>query len=133
MMSDEKERDSKKRKRKKPVEDIEDIDESLISKKPNPHRRKKISKASEDLIRDALESHLEYHAVKNINSKKDLHFLTSVIDEYLENFLILGYDYEGESVQLISASNQQQSDALGTSVHRFLMQNLKGGAGPEVF
>jgi len=59
--------------------------------------------------------------------------LTSVIDEYLENFLILGYDYEGESVQLISASNQQQSDALGTSVHRFLMQNLKGGAGPEVF
>jgi len=136
-MSDEKDREENKKASKKDIEDIEDVnDESPKPKKTrkrSPRKKSSLKKASEQLIQDALEAHLEYQAVRKSTYKKDLLFLTTVLDEYLDNFIVLGYDYQGESVQLVSASNQQQSDALGTAVHRFLMNNSKGASGMDFF
>ena len=139
MMSEEKDRKDEKKPVKKKIEDID----NTADKKPAPKKRKprakkskpSLKKASERLIQDALEAHLEYQAVRVSGQKRDLMFLSNVIDEYLDNFIILGYDYQGEAVQLISATNQQQSDALGTAVHRFIMNNHNkaGGMGPEIY
>lgn len=136
MMSEEKDRDDQKKSKKDP--DIEDLDSleqkpSKKSSKRQPRKKATIKKASERLIQDALEAHLEYQAVRNATYKKDILFLSNILDEYLENFIVLGYDYQGEAVQLVSATNQQQSDALGTAVHRFLMNNSKGAGGYDFF
>jgi phenylalanyl-tRNA synthetase alpha subunit len=134
MMSDNKDQPPRKRavKKKTRVDDIEDIEKKETPKKKRSPRVNR-KKMAERLIRDALESHLEYQAVKKTTEKQDLHFLTSVIEEYLENFIILGYNYHGDPVQLVSTGNQQQADALGTSIHRFIMKNLSGGNGPAIF
>jgi len=82
---------------------------------------------AEQLVKNALEDHMEYLATKRLKDERDIGMLSSIIEEYLENFIILGYDYKGDSIQLISANSQQQADALGTSIHRFLIKNSFGG------
>ena len=95
-------------------------------------RKSKLTRheAAELLVKSALQDHLEHLAIKKMNEQKDMDMLGGIVEEYLDNFIILGYDYKGESVQLISASNQQQADALGTSIHRFLVKNSALGGGP---
>lgn len=139
-MSEEKDRDDKKKpkseNRESEIEDVDPAEEPVERKKPRKRATRKkstIKKASEKLIQDALEAHLEYQAARSASYKKDILFLSTILDEYLENFIVLGYDYSGESVQLVSATNQQQSDALGTAVHRFLMNNSKGAGGYDFF
>ena len=104
------------------------------SKRPKkPSRRspkKSRSNRAESLIQKALQSHLEFQAEKRLLQEKDINLLESIIEEYLENFIILGYNYHGEPVQLVSATTQQQADSLGTSLHRFLIKNSIGG-GPQ--
>ena len=120
----------------RPLEDIEDLEPPVKRKKsPRSNRSKKkkvtprLRRRTDELIRSALEAHLEYQAVKSSSERKDIQLLGSILDEYLDNFIILGYNYHGDQVQLISASNQQQADALGTCMHRFIIKNTMPGPG----
>lgn len=82
-----------------------------------------LNSKAEQLIQDALQGHLEKVAIKKYSKKKDSSRLKGVVGECLETFLILGYNYNGEPVQVVSAQTQQQADALGTTLHRFLVKN----------
>ena len=100
-----------------------DNDKDLNSEeKKSPERRRKRKKSSKtrdyaaQLVKSALQDHLEHVAIKRMQEEKDINMLSCIIEEYLENFIILGYDYKGDPVQFISAHNQQQADALGTSL-----------------
>jgi len=127
------------------IQDIEDSDilEDPVKKTPNPHKKSRRGKSTstsrgrkkaDALIRRALEHHLEYQAIKSQGERKDMELLGSIIEEYLDNYIILGYNYHGEQVQLISASNQQHADALGTCIHRFIMKSsAHGGPGGDMF
>jgi len=103
-------------------------------KRTSGTRRKKSKKSSEstgyDLIRAALESHLIDHAKKRQDQKRNVEQLSSIIEEYLSSFILLGYNYDGEPVTLVSASTQQQSDSLSTLIQKFIISS-HGPAGPS--
>ena len=69
-------------------------------------------------------------ARKKHNQKRNTELLTSTIEEYLSSFVLLGYNYDGDPVTLVSASTQQQSDSLGTLIQKFIVSQTPRG--PEL-
>ena len=109
-----------------------DIEEELPPKPIKKRRRRrktpsrKDTSAGYELIRAALESHLIDHARKRQDQKRNVEQLSSIIEEYLSSFVLLGYNYDGEPITLVSASTQQQSDSLSTLLQKFII-NSHGG------
>ena len=90
--------------------------------KEKPSRKRKRSKDKKyDMIKSALETHLVEYARKKHTQKRDTELLKGTIEEYLSSFVLLGYNYDGDPVQLVSASTQQQSDSLGTLLQKFII------------
>lgn len=44
----------------------------------------------------------------------------SIVAEYLDSFIVIGYDFDGKVVEFQSASNSQQKDALRTLLLKYL-------------
>lgn len=120
---------------------LEDSDEEEPVEKPKPSpkpKRKSKKRTSPDsdgryrIIRKALEEHLIEHARQNDKKRKSLDEITSTIEEFMDSFIILGYDYNGESVTLISANTQQQADSLSTLIQKFVVSS-QGPSGPPFY
>ena len=92
------------------------------SKKPKRVTRKKIDKHAN--IEKALAS-LET-AERPFNPK----LFCSIAEEFLHSFIIMGYTQTGEPVTITSAKDQQQMDALHTSLQRFIAMFMGGGPMP---
>jgi hypothetical protein len=95
-------------------------------------KKKKKKRGSEgyDLIRAALESHLIDYAKRKNDQKRNVEQLTAVIEEFLSSFILLGYNYDGDPITLVSATTQQQSDSLSTLIQKFIMSQ-HGGRDPS--
>jgi hypothetical protein len=51
-------------------------------------------------------------SISKQNKIKDLHHLDSIVAEYLQSFIILGYDLNGEKICISHASTPAARDAL---------------------
>ena len=74
------------------------------------------------LIKNKLETHIK----RKKYDDKAANELQSILQEFLDCYIIVGYNFQGEPVNMLSVDNQQQADSLGTSLHR-LMMNLPRG------
>lgn len=92
----------------------------------------KSSDSKYTLIRAALEEHLVEHARRHDKRKRSLDEVTAHVEEFMDSFIIIGYDYGGEPVTLISANTQQQADSLSTAIQKFIV-NSQSGAPPGGF
>lgn len=45
--------------------------------------------------------------------------LKAIISEYLDSFIVIGYDFEGRVIEFEGASSTQQKDALDTLLMRY--------------
>jgi len=45
----------------------------------------------------------------------------NTIQEFLNSFIVLGYNFNGEPVHFISAHNQQEADSLATLVNKLFI------------
>ena len=111
--------------------------ESSPAPTPKPTSKKKSTKLDSDdskykLIRAALEEHLVEHARRHDKKKRSLDEVTAHVEEFMDSFIIIGYDYGGEPVTLISANTQQQADSLSTAIQKFIV-NSQTGAPPGGF
>jgi hypothetical protein len=110
----------------------------MMSDKSQNNREKKVKKSeaklnSEDkeLLRKAMISSLQDNLASRENGiKKDLKNLSTQVEEYLTSFIILGYTFDGEPIQCISAHNQQEADSLVTLVNKFFHSHIEN-EGPE--
>jgi len=78
------------------------------------------NKDVKELTHKALVSFLREQMKQRVETKKDLDALSSMILEFLNSFILLGYNFDGEPISLISAHNQQEADSLGTLINKFL-------------
>jgi hypothetical protein len=83
------------------------------------------NKEVKELTHNALVSFIREQLKERVNNKQDLDVLNSQILEYLNSFILLGYNFNGEPVSMISAHNQQEADSLGTLVNKFIFDNQK--------
>ena len=110
----------------------------VMSDKSQNNKEKKVKKSeiklnSEDkeILRKAMISSLQENLVNRENGiKKDLKNLSTQVEEYLTSFIILGYTFDGEPVQCISAHNQQEADSLVTLINKFFHNHIEN-EGPE--
>jgi len=82
------------------------------------------------LVDSALKLHLSDYGKKRKKKNNQLQAIKSAVDEYLGNFILIGYDYNGEPVTTINAKNQRDMDALYTLVQKFVLQTL-GPVNPD--
>ena len=78
------------------------------------------NKDVKDLTHKALVSFLKEQLSDQANHKKDLDVLTAQIHEFLNSFILLGYNFDGKPVSMISAHNQQEADSLGALLNKFV-------------
>jgi hypothetical protein len=85
------------------------------------------NKEVKELTHKALISFLRDQLKNKNESKKDMDVLTSQVLEFLNSFIILGYNFDGEPVSIISAHNQQEADSLGTLINKFIFNQNSSG------
>lgn len=100
----------------------ESLSAEKISKKKPPTLSAEESEHLELLIKDKLETHIK----RKKYDEQAANELQSILQEFLDCYIIVGYNFQGEPVNMLSVDNQQQADSLGTSLHR-LMMNLPRG------
>tara|TARA_B100001093_G_scaffold495002_1_gene538993 strand:- start:1303 stop:1680 length:378 start_codon:yes stop_codon:yes gene_type:complete len=98
--------------------------EPVIKKKHN--RKAKKGDQGYEIIRAALESHLVEYAKRKQDQKRNVDQLSTMIEEYLSSFVLLGYNYDGDPVTIVSASTQQHSDSLSTLIQKFIINSNPG-------
>jgi len=77
------------------------------------------NKEVKDLTHKALVSFLREQIADQANHKKDLDVLTAQILEFLNSFILIGYNFDGKPITMISAHNQQEADSLGALLNKF--------------
>lgn len=96
------------------------------SKKP---KKQKSSSISPDQLQQLLKEALTTYADQRTRKTEDLcDSICSVLEEFLQSFVILGYDVNGNPVTIVNTRTQQDADALSTAVTRFFYQR-SGDAG----
>ena len=82
-----------------------------------------------ELIERALKQSLEVK--KEFKSREALaKRLASILSEYLDSYILLGYDFNGDHIDIKSASTSQQVEALNSFLLRYFaseVQYIKGG------
>jgi len=87
----------------------------------NPNENKEIK----ELTHKALLSFLRDQISEKNSNKKDIEALNAQILEFLNCFILIGYNFNGEPISMISAHNQQEADSLGTLINKFIFNSSK--------
>ena len=86
----------------------------------------KLNNEEKEILKKAMISALQENLDERNNGiKKDLRTLSTTVEEYLASFIILGYTFDGEPVQCISAHNQQEADSLVTLINKFFHSHIE--------
>lgn len=79
------------------------------------------------VIKDALLIHV--NQLKNDRRKQqidELNAMVSTCQEFMQSFVILGYDLNGQPIiPIIHAHNQQEADALGNYLSKFIKSQIQ--------
>lgn len=95
-------------------------------KKPSPRKpRKKSSETtgSDALMHASIRAYLENYKERKKLNQDNIEIITAVLEEYLDTFMIIGYNYDGEMISYSHAKTQAQVDALNTGIFRFINQH----------
>jgi hypothetical protein len=75
----------------------------------------------DEVVSQAFVSFLKNQAKERTTARKNLDSLTATVLEFLNSFILIGYDAEGTPVKIISAHNQQEADSLATLLNKFFI------------
>jgi hypothetical protein len=95
-------------------------------KKPSNRRKKsekfnpKEDKEAYELTQESLNAFLKQQLKSRTGAQNNINALASVIEEFLNCYIILGYSFDSTPVSIISAHNQQEADSLTTLINKFL-------------
>ena len=76
-------------------------------------------KAIETQIKDYVQKHKQ---LKRLN-QDNIEAVTSFIEEYLQTFVLIGYNYKGDLVTYTGVKSQFEMDAINTGLHRYLVNS----------
>lgn len=79
-----------------------------------------LPESEQQYISHLIKSSIEQARIKKSFEENDLNRLSSMIEEFLSCYVVIGYNFHGEPVNLLSVESQQQADSLGTAVMRFM-------------
>lgn len=90
-------------------------------KKVSKNNSEKIGKEQiKQILKEALQADLLERSRKSADNKIAI---SSTLEEFMKCFIVLGYDMNGNPINLVHANSQQDADSLSTAVNRFFVQN----------
>ena len=102
------------------------MDQNKDNSNDKKSRRQSNNKKEEDvnkLVQSAMQSHLLEYADRKNAKKKSIDEVSDIVKEHLGSFIILGYNYNGDSISSVVTNTQQEADSLCTLINRFLIHN----------
>lgn len=117
-MTDKDEDSSRKRRPGRPRKNKKKENEEENSSRPGEDNLKA-------QIHDALMGHLSDYAKKKNLSRKQVQTLNAYLEEHLSCFVLLGYTHDGNTLSVVNAHTQKNSDALGTLLQKFIVRNVE--------
>lgn len=94
-------------------------------KKKKPIAKKKINFSQEEankLIKEVMASH-----IKEARKARDIELdsLVATVEEFLQTFIIIGYDLTERPVVVMQAKSQLEADALSTALTKVFLDSHK--------
>lgn len=93
-------------------------------RRKTPPNDNKISSLDRAQIKELLADSIENYVVKLNKDSKDvtesIELLDGYISEFLQAFMIFGYDMKGRPICMHHANNQMDSDALNSLINRVI-------------
>jgi hypothetical protein len=100
------------------------VDSSKKPRRKRARKRRNDEEATDVFEDERIESIIKEHLARFVKKKQldeiEMENLTTLVQEFLSCFVLLGYDFKGDPITLVSVENQQQADSIGTLIHRFL-------------
>lgn len=75
----------------------------------------------EELLRNAFNDYSIKFEAKKMERAETAKRVTGFISEFLSAFMIIGYDMQGNPMNIIHASNQMDADALSSALNKFIL------------
>jgi len=100
------------------------ISDALSSDNPKKNKtsKPKIDKEASNVIKDALLNYIKTNSRKFY--KEDCAAAAAAtLQEFLQAFIIIGYDFHGTPIKIINAHNGQEADALSFAMQKFMMSS----------
>ena len=110
------------------VQDNSEFSKKKKSIKPEKKVNDSNSQAISGVIKDAIMIQL-INSLRDRSKKREVEELEAMIatcQEFLKSFVIIGYDFNGNPIPpLINANSQQEADALGLYLSRFINTTIR--------
>lgn len=84
----------------------------------------KPTKEASDVIRDALVNYLKSNNDK-IYKEDCAKAAAATLQEFMQAFVLIGYDFQGTPIKIVHAHNGQEADALSCAMQKFMMQSMR--------
>lgn len=75
-----------------------------------------LMKQINDLIKSTLHDEKRKVPVNQVISKREMEALGATVSEFLNCFILVGYNSEGDPIKISLAHNQQEIDSLSTLI-----------------
>lgn len=73
-----------------------------------------------NLIKDALET-VVHESKEKVYKEDCANAVIAVLAEFLRNYILIGYDFEGTPIKIINAHNGLEADALVSAMQKFMI------------
>ena len=77
----------------------------------------------EGIIKSTLHEYLKNKINLKTERAADISHLDRIISEYMDCFIIIGYDMTNSQINFIHAKDQKDADALSAAINRFFYQS----------
>ena len=100
------------------------------AKKKTASKKKATSKKDNTFNMAALSAVLAANQAKHRKEGEGIKFMSEYMQEYLSNYILIGYTMEGNPVHITYAPTQKDYDCLSTGLQRYILDNGPTGFGP---
>jgi hypothetical protein len=97
----------------------------MVKRKTN--KQQKLSKLEQEIVEAAIKESLSVSTRKQQKEKIfDMNRIGNHISEYLDTFILLGYDLSGMPVRIVHTNNPKDVDSLSALTSNFITEQLNG-------
>ena len=85
------------------------------------------AKVINSLIKETLQAVVQENHAK-LYKEDCAHAVIAVLAEFLQSYILIGYDFDGTPIRIVNAHNGMEADALNSALQKFIINIHTGDA-----
>lgn len=97
--------------------------------KPKSKKAPKVTSSEQQLLNTLIKDALQQQAAiskERMYKEECAQAVIAVLSEFLTSYMLIGYDFEGTPIRIVSAKTGLDADALAHAVQRYIMMSHLG-------